>query len=184
MPKKPSIDPDLEPIRRAMAGEAAILVRVSRDDQIVACVDAFAMYGIKPVLFDSRDVHMVADQIAGRVAGVLVPANRAIVTEKNGFQRNRMVEVSAAGIPVAFLSRSEEGAAELGVMAARAVAQGLAPNAALKGLTSDAAKMLCIDDRVGTLEAGMDADILVLDGSPLEISSSVERVFVNGKEIR
>lgn len=184
MPKMPSIDPDLEPIRRAMAGEAAILVHATRDDQIVACVNEFAKYGIQPVLIDSADVHKVADQIAGRVAGVLVPMNKVIATDSNGRQRNRLVEISSAGIPVAFLSESEEGAAELGVMAARAVAQGLAPSAALKGLTSDAAKMLCIGDRVGQIAPGMDADILVLDGSPLEISSSVKRVFVNGKEIR
>ncbi|QDV09108.1 imidazolonepropionase [Planctomycetes bacterium Poly30] len=182
-PKEPSIDPDLEPIRRAMSGEAAILVKVTRDDQILACVETFEEYGIQPVLVDSDDVHKVADQIAGRVAGVLIPMNKMIVTEQNGYQRNRMVEVSSAGIPVAFLSEGEEGAAELGVMAARAMAQGLAPVAAFKGLTSDAAKMLRIDDRVGTLAPGMDADILILDGSPLEISSSVKRVFVAGKEI-
>jgi imidazolonepropionase-like amidohydrolase len=184
MPKKPSMDPDLEPIRRAMSGEAAVIVKVTRDDQILACVDRFEEYGIKPVLIDADDVHKVADRIAGRVAGVLVPMNRMVVTEKSGLQRNRLVEVSAAGIPVAFLSQREEGAAELSVMAARAVAQGLAPSAALKGLTSDAAKMLCIGDRVGTLETGMDADIVILDGNPMEISSSILRVFVNGKEIR
>mgnify|MGYP003750767489 FL=1 len=44
--------------------------------------------------------------------------------------------------------------------------------------------MLCIDDRVGTIEPGKDADILVLDGSPMEISSTIERVFVNGEEVR
>ena len=184
MPKKPSIDPDLEPIRRAMSGDAAVLVHVTRDDQIVACVDTFEEYGIKPVLIDSNDVHKVAGRIAGRVAGVLVPMNRMVVTEKSGLQRNRLVEVSSAGIPVAFLSQSEEGAAELSIMAARAVAQGLAPIAAMKGLTSDAAQMLCIGDRVGTLAAGMDADIVILDGSPMEISSSILRVFVNGKEVR
>ncbi len=184
MPKKPSVDLDLEPIRRAMAGEAAVIVKVSRDDQIVACVDRFEEYGIKPVLIDSDDVHKVAGRIAGRVAGVLVPMNRMTATEKSGLRRNRLVEVSAAGIPIAFLSQREEGAAELSVMAARAVAQGLAPSAALKGLTSDAAKMLCIEDRVGTLEAGMDADIVILDGNPMEISSSILRVFVNGKEVR
>ena len=64
------------------------------------------------------------------------------------------------------------------------VARGLSPTTALKALTSDAAAILCIDDRVGTLEAGKDADIVVLDGSPLEVSSSIEHVFVNGQEVR
>ena len=183
-PKKPSVDPELEPIRRAMAGDAAILVHASRDDQILACVKLFEEYGIKPVLIDCDDIHKVASQISGRVAGALIPSNRMVVTERNGRQRNRMIEVSEAGIPVGFVSQAEEGAAELGVLAARAVARGLAPLVALRGLTSDTATMLRIQDRVGTLEPGMDADILIFDGSPMELSSSIQRVFVNGKEIR
>lgn len=182
MPKKPSIDPDLEPIRRAMAGEAAVLVTVNRKDQVLACVDTFERYGIKPILFDSSEAHLVAGEIAGRIAGVMIPRNRTEVTT-GGVTRNKLVELSAAGIPVAFLSQAEEGAAELGVIAAMAVARGLSPTAAIQGLTSHAAQMLCIDDRVGTLEVGMDADVLTLDGSPTEVSSSVERVFVNGREV-
>lgn len=183
MPKKPSIDSDLEPLRRAMEGEAAVLVTVNRRDQVLACVDVFEQYGIKPILFDSSEAHLVASQIAGRIAGVMIPRNRTQVTT-GGVTRNRLVELSAAGIPVAFLSQAEEGAAELGVIAAMAVARGLSPTAAIQGLTSHAAQMLCIDDRVGTLEAGKDADVLILDGSPTEVSSSIERVFVNGREVR
>ncbi len=183
-PKKPAIDPDLEPIRRAMAGDASIVVRVNRDDQVLRCVDTFAKYGIKPVLFDSSDAHKVAGQIAGRVKGVLIPRNRMTTTDENGTVHNRLVDLTSAGIPVAFFSQAEEGAAELGIIAARAVAAGLSPVVALRSLTADAAAILSIDDRVGTLEIGKDADVIVLDGSPLEVSSSIDRVFVNGREVR
>lgn len=184
MPKKPSIDPDLEPLRRAMSGGAAVLVRVNRDDQILSCVDTFEQYGIRPILFEANDANKVADQIAGRVSGVLVPRSLMSTTDSAGNPTSRLGQLAAAGIPVAFMSQAEEGAAELGVIAARAVAMGLSPSAALRALTSDAAHMLCIDDRVGTIEPGKDADILVLDGSPMEISSTIERVFVNGEEVR
>jgi predicted amidohydrolase YtcJ len=172
MPKRPSVDPDLEPIRRAMAGEAAVIVSVNRDDQILRCVDTFESFGLRPILFQAIDAPKVADRIAGRVAGVLTTRS------------SQLGALASAGIPVAFMSQAEEGAAELGVKAARAVASGLSPSAALRALTSDAAAMLCIGDRVGTIEAGKDADIVVLDGSPLEVSSSIERVFVNGDEVR
>ena len=172
MPKQPSVDPDLEPIRRAMAGEAAVIVSVNRDDQILRCVDTFESFGLRPILFQANDAPKVADRIAGRVAGVLTTRS------------SQLGALASAGIPVAFMSQAEEGAAELGVKAARAVASGLSPSAALRALTSDAAAMLCIGDRVGTIEAGKDADIVVLDGSPLEVSSSIERVFVNGDEVR
>lgn len=183
MPKKPNTDPDLEVFRRAMKGQAAVLVSVDRKDQVLACVEAFEAYGIKPVLFDSDEAHLVADRIAGRVSGALVPRNKMTVTT-GGKTRNRMVELSSAGIPVAFLSQAEEGAAELGVLAAMAVARGLSPVAAMRGLTSDAAAMLRIDGRVGTLAPGKDGDVVLMDGSPLEVSSSVTRVFVNGRPVR
>ena len=184
MPKKPSVDPDLEPIRRAMSGGAAVMVRVNRDDQILSCVDTFESFGLQPILFEAGDAHKVADRIAGRVSGVLVPRSMMSITDSAGNPTSRLSELAAAGIPVAFMSQAEEGAAELGVVAARAVAMGLSPSAALRALTSDAARMLCIDDRVGTLEPGKDADVIVLDGSPMEVSSTIERVLVNGEEVR
>ena len=181
-PKKPQIDGDLEPIRRAMRGEAAVIVAVNRRDQVLECVTEFERYGIQPILFDPAEAHLVAGEIADRIAGVIYPKNKTQTTT-GGQTTNKLVAMASAGVPIAFPSQAEEGAAELGVIAARAISRGLSPMAAFKGLTSDAAKMLRIDDHVGTLEAGMDADVLVLDGSPLEISSSVERVFVNGREI-
>jgi len=172
-PKEPREDSDLEPFRRALRGEVAILVNVDRRDHVLDCVRTFEEFGVKPVLFDPDEAHVVARQISGRVAGVLMPRGK----------QSRMVELSTAGIPIAFLSQAEEGAAELGVFAAMAVAQGLSPMAAMRGLTGDAAEMLRIDNRVGMLRRGLDADVLVLDGPPLEVSSSVVRAYVNGREI-
>lgn len=182
MPKEPSIDPDLEPLRRAMKGEAAVFVTVERRDQVVACVEAFAEYGIEPVLLDSNEAHTVAGRIADHVAGAVFSNNQAIFTSNNVAQDRRVI-LSAAGVPVAFASRSEEGAAELGVLAALTVSRGLSPEAAVRGLTHDAARMLRIDDRVGSLAPGKDADVVILDGSPMEVSSSVTHVFVNGREV-
>ena len=124
--RSPRSIPTSEPLRRAMAGEAAVLVTVTRRDQVVACVDSFAQYGIEPVLLDSSEAHTVAGQIADHVAGVLVTSNRATYSANN-VVRDRRVDFSGAGIPVAFASQSEEGAAELGVLAALAVARGSRP---------------------------------------------------------
>jgi imidazolonepropionase-like amidohydrolase len=73
---------------------------------------------------------------------------------------------------------------EIPLMAAYAVSQGMSPTAAMRALTSDAADMFGLESRVGRLERGLDADILLMDGSPLDPSSSVLRVWVSGREIR
>jgi len=54
---------------------------------------------------------------------------------------------------------------------------------ALKAITINAAEICGIDHRVGSLEEGKDADIVVLDGDPLEIKSRVEKVFIEGEKI-
>lgn len=184
-PKAPGLDPELEPLRRAMEGEAAVIVDVNREDEIVACVDAFEEAGIRPVLYGAEEAWKVADRIQGRVAGILPTHDVVRASPETGARkRNRYAELVAAGIPVAFHSAAEEGAIDLPLMAAYAVSQGLGSEAALRALTSDAAQMLAIDDRVGLLAPGMDADILLLDGSPLSPASSVQRVWVAGREVR
>jgi hypothetical protein len=184
-PKAPAVDPELEPLRRAMRGEGGVLVQVERADEILACVDAFEGAGIKPILLNANEAWKVIDRLRGRVAGVLLTQRVVEVDPEEGVRkRNRYQELVNAGIPVAFRSDAEEGAADLPVMAAYAVAQGMSPEAALRALTSDAARMYGMQTRVGTLAPGLDADVVLFDGSPLDPSSSVVRVWVAGREVR
>jgi imidazolonepropionase-like amidohydrolase len=186
-PKSPKVDDRLEPFRRAMEGRGAILVDVDREDEIRACVDAFAAYGIKPVLFGAPDAHHALDALVGRVAGVLMPNIASTLDQREGVGtqvRNDFELLQSAGIPVAFKSEAEEGAAELPMRAAYAVSQGMSPAGALRALTFDAARMLAIEGRVGRLARGLDADVLLLDGPPLAPGTSVVRVFVNGEEVK
>ena len=184
-PHAPGIDPELEPLRRAMLGQGALIIAVERDDEILDCVDVCEAAGIKPILYGASDAWKVADKIAGRVAGVLL-AQRVIWTRPDtGAEKyNRYAELQNAGIPVAFHSEAEEGAADLPLMASYAVAHGMSPEGALRALTSDAAAMYALSARVGRIATGMDGDVLLLDGEPVDPSTSVRRVWVNGREVR
>ena len=85
-------------------------------------------------------------------------------------------------IPAGF--RVLGGSADASRLAAYAVSEGMSPEGALRALTIDAAHMYAIDSRVGALVPGLDADMILLDGSPLDVASSVTRVWVNGMEGR
>jgi len=184
-PRAPGIDAELEPLRRAMKNESAVVVGVDRDDEILDCVAAFESAGIKPILLGAKDAWKVAEKIRGRVAGVLLGQQITWIEPKNGAQRrNRYAEIAAAGIPIAFHSDAEDGASDLPGMAAYAVSQGMSAEAALRALTSDAAHMFAIDNRVGNLAPGLDADVALLDGSPLDVTTRVVRVWVAGEEVR
>ncbi len=169
-PKNPGIDPSLEPLRQAMYGKGAVIVAVDREDDIRNCVDTFASHGIRPILWRAQGASSVVNQIKDRVAGVINSTSPAALAR--------------AGIPVAFASNSEQGAAMLPQTVARLVTEGLSPTAAMRALTSDAATMFVLDQSIGRLRAGMAADVLLLDGSPLQVNSSIQRVWVNGTEIR
>jgi imidazolonepropionase-like amidohydrolase len=72
---------------------------------------------------------------------------------------------------------------DLVFQAAMAVHFGLPEDVALRGLTIEAAKALMIDDRVGSLEVGKDADIIIRNGPPIDIRSRVEQAFIDGRLI-
>jgi len=183
-PQPPKIDERLEPLRQAMLGQGALIIEVDRADEILACVDACAAAGIKPVLLGAEEAWKIADRLRGRVAGVLLSPQVLRYEPQLGTNvANRYAELQSAGIPVAFHSSSEDGAADLLLRALFAVSQGMSPTGALRALTSDAAGMLGLGSRVGRLEVGLDADVLVLDSSPLDSTPQVVRAFVNGAEV-
>lgn len=67
--------------------------------------------------------------------------------------------------------------------AAMAVKAGMDPYEAMKAITVNPARHLGIEDRVGTLEEGKDADILVYSGCPLEVASALELVLIDGRRV-
>ena len=184
-PKKPKVDSKLEPLRRAMEGKVTVVIEVQRDDEILDCVAAFEQCGIRPVLYGASDAYKVVDHLVGRVAGILLSPTVLQYDAKRGTDyRTPYSDYQNAGIPVAFHSGAEEGAAGLPLAAAYAVAQGMSPTGALRALTADSAAMMSIGDRVGTLERGRDADVLLLDDTPLAPGTSILRAWVNGREVR
>jgi imidazolonepropionase-like amidohydrolase len=185
-PKKPNVDEKLEPLRAALRGEKSVVVDVDREPEILECVDAFERAGIRPVLYGADDAWRVTDELRGRVAGVLL-SHRVLATDADGglsSLHNRYQRLTSAGIPVAFHSAAEEGASELWLQVSYAMAQGLSPSVALRSVTADSAAMMGIDDRVGRLAVGLDGDVLLLDGPPLDPSTSVLRAWVSGDEVR
>ena len=185
-PKQPGVDAKLEPLRRALHGKGTVVVKVDRRDEIRACVAAFEKHGIRPILYGADDAWRMTDELEGRVAGVIFSQTVMVGLPRGGQQsmRNRFAELEAAGIPIAFQSTAEEGAAELPLQAAYAVSKGLSPDGALRALCSGVAEMFDIDDRVGRIAPGLDGDLLLLDGPPLEPGTSVLRAWVNGREVR
>jgi imidazolonepropionase-like amidohydrolase len=93
-----------------------------------------------------------------------------------------VVALGKAQVPFAFgLDAPWNDAAALRTSAAMCVREGLERAAAWRALTSEAARLVGAGDRVGALAKGMDADIVLWSGDPLDLASSVEAVYIDGK---
>ena len=92
-------------------------------------------------------------------------------------------ELSQAGVKVAFSTGDSANVRIVPYHAAMSVAWGMARDEALKALTINAAEILGVADRVGSLEAGKDANLFISKGDPLEIKTSLTNVFINGKDV-
>ena len=91
--------------------------------------------------------------------------------------------IEQAGILFAFTTSEVHQVRNLPYMAAQSVAYGLSPEAALRVLTINPARILGIADRVGSLEVGKIANIVVWDGDPLQIRSHVKHLIITGKQV-
>lgn len=183
-PVPPKIDENLEPFRSLLDGKIPAAVQVETAAQIDAALKLFAEeYKVPLVLVGAEDAADVAERIAEHKdqLGVVIPPN--VVRTRQRRPYTQVADLSRRGIPVALQSDAEDGARSLPLMGLFAVRNGLGADAALRALTVDAARMYKLDDRIGALEPGKDADLLIFSGHPFDAGSRLERVIVSGREV-
>jgi hypothetical protein len=182
-PEAPKRNEALEPYRGLLAGRVAWVIDVDHPAVIEAILPVLTKETPVPfALLNAEGAAQVMGQIAGAKTGVILPVDP--VRRIAGRDYVQAVDLSRAGVPVAFQSDGEDAARALPDRAAYAVRLGLDATAALRGLTVDAAKMLKCDDQVGVLRPGARGDLLVFDGPPLEPGTRLERVIIDGQEVR
>ena len=183
---RPAPDAGLEALGALLAGERRALVYAHRADDIHTALRIAETYGLDIVLAGAAEGWLVAEDIAAAGVPVLVGPVMAR-SWRPGEQRNSSFETAAvladAGVTVGFLSGHEGYVPKVRVVlweAAIAAANGLGPERTLQALTLDAARILGIDDRTGSLRPGKRADLVLFDGDPLEYASHVCTVVVGG----
>ena len=166
-------------------GKLPLLVTVNRATDIDAALRVAAEFGVRIVLDSAAEAYLATDRIKAAGAPVIVhPTMRRAgqgETENLGFET--AATLRAAGIPVALQSGYESYVPKTRVAlfeAAVAAANGLATEEALAAITIDAARILGIDDRVGSLAPGKDADVAVFDGDPFEYATHCTTVVIDG----
>lgn len=182
--KRPGRDLRMEALVRVLDGELPALVTAHRAPDILAALRLAREFGFRLVLDGAAEAYLLLDEI--RAAGVPVVLHPTMVRAQ-GETANVSFETAArlreAGIPFALQSGYEGYVPKTRVVlfeAALAAANGLAHEDALRSVTLDAARILGVDARVGSIEPGKDADLALFDGDPFEYTTHVCAVVVDG----
>jgi len=183
--RRPEPDLGMEMLVRVLDGQIPLLITAQQVPEIMAALRLQREFGFRLILDGAAEAYLVLDEI--KQAGVPVILHPTMVRPR-GETVNATLETAArlheAGIPFAFQSGFESYVPKTRVVlfeAAMAVANGLPRMAALEALTIQAARLLGIDGRVGSLEPGKDADLVLFDGDPFEYTTHVCGVIIEGE---
>ena len=183
--KKPETrDLRIESLLPVVSGERPMLVTVHKGNDILSAIRLGKEFGAKLVLDGVADAHLVLDEIKASGYPVIIhPSMARSFGETENLSMETASKLRAKGIPFALQSGFEGYVPRTRVVlweAGVAAANGLKFEEALSSVTIDAARLLGIEKRVGSLEAGKDADIALYDGDPFEYTSHCTGVIVNG----
>ena len=180
-PQEPDIDDNLEPMKALLEKKIPAIVSTTRAEAIIEIVDWFEKNKLPYLLQGARDAVDTPYILGDSKPGFLFTPN--ILTRKGKKVKNAAARISEHGYPVALVSGDTEGSRYLPLHAALAVRYGMDSTEALKAITLYPAKMFKVDDRIGSLKRGKDADFVVFSGNPLEMTSRVQLVVVNGEVV-
>lgn len=182
-----SRDLKMETLADLLDGKIKALVSAHTASDIMTALRIQREFGFPMVLEGASEAYLVIDEL--KEAGISVVIHPQMI-RPFGEAKNSSFETAAklheAGIPVVFQSGFEGYVPKSRVArfeAAIAAANGLGLENTLHALTMGAAAVLEIDDRVGSLERGKDADLVLFDGDPFEYLTNVETVIINGRVV-
>jgi len=182
-------DPNMAILSATLKDEIPIHVNARRAIVIRAALKVADEYGLKLILQEFTEGYKVAGQLAeGKIPVVLgpfyyYPGNMGQYREGRKVNWNNAGILAEAGVKVALSSGGQSGAIDILTAATFAVRHGMDRDEALKAITITPAEILGVADRVGSLEKGKDADIVVLSGDPLNVTTCIEKVILNGKTV-
>jgi imidazolonepropionase-like amidohydrolase len=186
--KKGGRDLAKEALVLALERKIPVLATARREDDLHTALRLAREFELDLQLADAVEAYLAVDAIREAKVPVLVgPVLERIGSpETINLSLENAAILARAGVPVAFRSGFEDYVPKTHVVlfeAAVAGAYGLGFERALAALTIEAARLLGVADRVGSLEPGKDADLALFDGDPFEYASHVDAVVVNGKVV-
>jgi imidazolonepropionase-like amidohydrolase len=186
-PTKPRKNPAQEVMLKALRREIPVRVEAHRADDILNALRLAKEFGLRLVLEGATEAHAVASEI--RKAGIpvvwgMATADGALDIDRRAHWSGGIAKLGTVRLAVSPVAR--QGLASRFVLenAALTSGAGLPKESALRSVTADAAFVLGVHHRVGSLAPGKDADLVILSASPWDPRARVEQVWVEGEMVR
>ena len=184
--KMPKRDIEMETLVEVLEGKRIVQHHTHRADDIMTVLRLKEEFGFKVVL------HHVSEgwKVANEIADANVPCSIIMIDSPGGkLEAVNLIyktgaELEKAGVDVAFHTDDWINDSRLFIRsAAFGVRAGMSEEKALESLTLAGARMLGLEERIGSLESGKDADFIILSGDPFSIYTNVEQTWVEGEKV-
>ncbi len=192
-PKRPAkfrTSPGSDVLVRVLRKEIPLQVEAHRVTDIINVLRLADEFGFTLILDKCTEGYLIADEIARRKVPVIVgPVSTSFVDmprlEYRKHNMSNAAILSKKGVKTALGVSGRDGASSkfITLAAAMAAANGMDKDAALRAITLTPAEMLGVAGRIGSLQVGKDADLVILNGPPLDIRSRVEMVMIEGRVV-
>lgn len=185
----PKRDLSLEPLVAVLRGEVPLMVEADRHMDIMTTLRLREEFGFELLLSGAADAPLVLDEIVAAEVPVIVHplmVRGTVHGEHENVSFTTAGKLLEAGVPVSLQSGFEGYVPKTRVVLFEAgfgLGYGLTPDQALELVTMGPARMLGIDDRVGSLEVGKDGDVALFDGDPFEYTTHVIGTVIEGERV-
>lgn len=183
---QPPYDPRLAALVPYATGKKTVALHAQNAATLLRALEFAAKTKIRAVIYGAAEGWKVADAIAAAGIPVVVGPVAALPTSEydpyDAPYANAAV-LSRAGVQVAIGAGNDDNPRNLGFHAGFASAYGLAPAAALEAVTLAPARILGLEDQLGSLEAGKRADLVLADGDILEPTTRVLALWIDGRQV-
>jgi imidazolonepropionase-like amidohydrolase len=194
---RPNYDPALDALQPALAGRVPVAFQADRSREIMRALDMAQDFKLDPIITGGREADQVAADLKARNARVIYSLNfpvrsRMLAADADEPLRELRTRAQApkvpaaldkSGVQFAFASAGLREQRDFLRNAARVVKDGLAADAAVRALTINAARIAGAGDRLGSIERGKIANLIVTDGDLFEEKTRIRHVFVDGRAI-
>ncbi len=185
--KRPTTDLKMDMLAKLLNGKVQGLIYANKTNDIMNAIRLSREFGFKLVIEGAAEAYKLIEEIKSAKAAIILHATMA----RNGgdmvnMTRESAALLTAAGIPVNIETGYEAYVPKSRVLlheAAQAMVHGLSYEEAIKSVTINPAKLLGLDNRVGSIAEGKDADLVLYNGDPFEYLTKVCYVLIEGQVV-